>query len=72
MIKLKIENKTCDIKIDGGKLDCLTEATLGFMYLAEAVAPAVNMSFESAALLLYQQAVMAKKRHEVEKSNDRS
>lgn len=66
MIKINVENKKGDIEIEGEKLECLVEATLAFMYLVEAVAPAGNMSFDATALLLYQQALMAKKRHEVE------
>lgn len=61
MIKLTVDGNNVSIEADGGRLDVLAEAVMAFMTLAEGVAPAGGLSFDSAALMLYQQGVAAKK-----------
>ena len=63
MIKLTVDNNNVSVEADGGRLDVLAEA-MAFMTLAEAVAPAGGLSFDSAALMLYQQGVAAYKNKE--------
>lgn len=67
MIEMKINNGKCELKVIGEQLECMAEASLGFMELTEAVARAGNMSFESAALLLYQNVMQVYSRHKNEK-----
>lgn len=64
MLKLEIIDKKSEIDIEGERLDVLAEAVMAFMTLAEAVAPAGGLSFDSAALMLYQQGVAAYKKKE--------
>ena len=61
MIELKIDKGVCGGKFEGSRLDITAESIICFMELAEAIAAAKEISFDSAALLIYQNAVMAKK-----------
>ena len=67
VIEMKIKNRQCELKVIGEQLDCIAEAAVGYMELTEAVAKAGNMSFESAALLLYQNVMQVYSRHKNEK-----
>ena len=64
MIKLIVEGSNVMVDCKGEKLDVLAEAVMAFMTLAEAVAPAGGLSFDSAALMLYQHGVAAYKKKE--------
>ena len=69
MIKLTIGNGSCDFHADGGKLECINESIMAFVAITEAVANAAHMSFDSAALMVYQNGTMAKKKHDEVKKN---
>lgn len=64
MIKFTADGNNIDIEVEGARLDVLAEAVMTFMTLAEAVAPAGGLSFDSAALLIYQQGILAYKKKE--------
>ena len=64
MIKFTVDGNNVSVEADGGRLDVLAEAVMAFMTLAEAVAPAGGLSFDSTALMLYQQGVAAYKKKE--------
>ena len=68
MIEMKINNLECELKVTGERHDCIGEAAIGYLELCEAVARAGGMSFESAALLLYQNVMRMYSRHKGEKN----
>ena len=59
MIEMKIENSKCEMKVQGEKLDCMTEIELGFLEFAETMSKITGMSLELSALHIYQTAMRA-------------
>jgi len=69
MLNLKIENNFCHTDCKGSRAECTAEAIVGFISLAETVSAATHSSFEHAALFIYQQGLLTKRK--VEETNGR-
>lgn len=67
MIELKVTKDVCIGKFEGKGFEVTAESIIVFIELCEAVSKVKEISFDSAALLIYQNGLMAHK--EVKKEN---
>ncbi|MBP1591517.1 MAG: hypothetical protein ILP22_05740 [Oscillospiraceae bacterium] len=59
MLTIKVYKKEAHVNAAGERLDVLAEAVIAFDVITETVAEATGMSYASAALILYQQALIS-------------